>query len=349
MATVTGYSPEEEESTFSRRGRGAGQFQVPGRPEPQNFLQTFLSDPTSIFAGMLGGKQGVSVTGDYDPQAVAQQAIGSKVTGDVESLGSNRVTVGGVGRNIGAGQARVTTSVLPNTQAMLGQTEQRAQQIMQGIGKYGRVGLAGLAALPALGEAKSELEAGRPTGAAAALLPAGLSTAGAMMLGKGGVWGTAAGLGLMALGTVLPGAAAQGAESIRQKVTGEPTKGKEGDFSTQLAMARQTGELGLSQYRNELGVETSNIKDLSKFYSDQSYYDLQRNIPLINQIKNADLVRQQSLLNTQGQINARLGVLATAGSMAQRGQEITGQTVLTAMQTNPYAGATLQAPQIRFG
>ena len=148
-------------------------------------------------------------------------------SGDVEALGGGRVTTGGIGRNLGAGQARVTTSVLPNTQAMLGQTEQRAQQIMQGVGKYGRVGLAGLAALPALGEAKSELEAGRPTGAAAALLPAGLSTAGTMMLGKGGPWGTAAGLGLIALGAVLPGAAAQGAESIRQKLTGEPTKGKE--------------------------------------------------------------------------------------------------------------------------
>jgi hypothetical protein len=240
---------------------------------------------------------------------------------------------------------------LQSGKAAVGQTIQRGQQMLQSnpqIGRYARLGVAGLAAMPALGEAQSELQAGRPTGAAAALLPAGLSTAGAFMLGKGPV-GTAVGLGLMGLGAVLPGAAAQGAESIRQKVTGEPTKGKEGDFSTQMAMAEKMGELGLSQYRTSLGVETSNIKDLSKFYSDQAFYDLQRNIPLINQIKNADLVRQQALLNTQGQINARLGVLATAGSMAQNAQNITGQTVMTAMQTNPYAGATLQAPQIRFG
>ena len=352
MATVTGYSPEDE-GNFTRRGRGAGQFQVPGRPEDtQNFLQRFLSDPGSVFAGAFGGQQGPVITGNYDPELAAQQQQttgGARVTGDVQQTGGGRVTTGGGGRNVGAGQSRVTMGALPNTQAMLGQNTQRAQQIMQGVGKYGRVGLAGLAVLPALGEAKSELEAGRPTGAAAALLPAGLSAAGAAMLGKGGVAGTAVGAGLMALGAILPGAAASGAESVRQKLTGEPTKGKEGDFSTQMAMAKQMGELGLSQYRTELGVETSNIKDLSKFYSDQAYYDLQRNIPLINQIKNADLVRQQSLLNTQGQINARLGVLATAGSMAQRGQEIAGQTVLTAMQTNPYAGATLQAPQIRFG
>jgi hypothetical protein len=270
-------------------------------------------------------------------------------TGDVSIGGRPSTTApGGVGPQAFLDAAMTR---LQSGKAAVGQTIQRGQQMLQSnpqIGRYARLGVAGLAAMPALGEAQSELQAGRPTGAAAALLPAGLSTAGAFMLGKGPV-GTAVGLGLMGLGAVLPGAAAQGAESIRQKVTGEPTKGKEGDFSTQMAMAEKMGELGLSQYRTSLGVETSNIKDLSKFYSDQAFYDLQRNIPLINQIKNADLVRQQALLNTQGQINARLGVLATAGSMAQNAQNITGQTVMTAMQTNPYAGATLQAPQIRFG
>jgi hypothetical protein len=215
----------------------------------------------------------------------------------------------------------------------------------------GRLGMIGGMVAPAF-TAVEEATAGRPTGALGALGggAAGVAAGAAVAKMLPGPYGKIAGALLPALGGMLGApAGAQASESIRQKVTGEPTKGKEGEFSTQMAIAKQMGDLNLSQYRTSLGVETSNIKDLSKYYSDQAYYDLQRNIPLINQIKNADLVRQQALLNTQGQLNARLGVLATAGSMAQRGQDITGQTVLTAMQTNPYAGATLQAPQIRFG
>jgi hypothetical protein len=56
----------------------------------------------------------------------------------------------------------------------------------------------------------------------------------------------------------------QGAEAVRQSVTGKPTKGKEGEFSTQLAMAQQIGELGATQYRNQMGIYTSTQKDLSK-------------------------------------------------------------------------------------
>lgn len=216
------------------------------------------------------------------------------------------------------------------------------------IGGYARGGLALAAALPAAGTAAQEIQEGRPTGALGALAPAGLSVAGAALLGKG-VPGTVAGLGLMGLGALLPGAAASGAESVRQKATGEPTKGKEQEFSTQMAMARQMGELGATQYRDQLGTYTSAIRDLSRDASNQAYLDLQRNLPLINQMKNADLVRQQALINTQGQQYAMLGTVATAGQLATGAQAETGATLRTALTSNPYAGSTLQAPQIRFG
>lgn len=214
-------------------------------------------------------------------------------------------------------------------------------------GAYARGGLAIAGALPAVGTSLEELQAGRPLGAVAALAPAGLSAAGAALIGKGPL-GTVAGLGLMGLGAVLPGTAAKSAESAKRKQTGEPTAGDE-SFSNQLARSRQIGELGTTQYRDNMGVYTSSLKDLTKAQADQEYLNLQRNIPLINQLKNADLVRQQALMNTQNQGYMQQGVLATAGSLALQSNQNVAQLTNTALQTNPYAGAIMQAPQIRFG
>ena len=66
-------------------------------------------------------------------------------------------------------------------------------------------------------------------------------------------------------------------------------------------------------------------------------------------MKNQELVRQQALLASQTQSAAMLGTLATAGALAQGQQRETGAMIRTAMTSNPYAGAVLQAPQIKFG
>ena len=215
----------------------------------------------------------------------------------------------------------------------------------------GRYGLAAGLISPVM-TAAEEAAAGRATGAAGALVGGGAGAA----IGAGvarfipGTLGKVAQAVLPAVGGMLGAPlAASSSESIRQSQTGEPTKGKEGEFSTQLAMSQKAGELGTTQYRNNLGVETSALKDLSKHYSDQAYYDLQRNVPIIEKMKNADLIRQQALMNTQGQIQGRLGVLATGGALAQGAQAETGATLRTALTSNPYAGSTIQAPAIRFG
>jgi hypothetical protein len=241
-----------------------------------------------------------------------------------------------------AGQA---ASAIPS---QIGQQYAQLKQRFPQAGGYGRTALGVAAAVPALGASYQELQEGRPLGAVAALAPAGLSVLGSRLIGKGPI-GTAVGVGLMGLGAVLPGAAAQGAESVRQDVTGKPTKGKEGEFSTQMAMAQQMGELGATQYRTNMGTYTSAMKDLSKFYSDQSYYDLQRNVPIIEKMKNSELTRQQALMNTQGQLQGMLGVLATGGALAQGAQANTAGLIGTALTAAPYAGSVLQAPQIRFG
>ena len=253
----------------------------------------------------------------------------------------------GGGRTLG-GQVR---NARRRAQVAVGRGAQGAQEFLAKYpqaGGYARGGLAIAGAIPAVGESLEELQEGRPLGAVAALAPAGLSAVGAGLIGRG-VPGTIAGLGLMGLGAILPGAAAQGAEATRQSVTGKPTKGKEGEFSTQLAMAQQIGELGATQYRNQMGTYTSALKDLSNHYSNQNYLDFQRHIPLIEKMKNNEVVRQQALMNTQGQLQGMLGVLATGGALARGAQAETGETLRTALTSAPYAGSVLQAPQIRFG
>ena len=239
-----------------------------------------------------------------------------------------------------AGQAR---------EQLAGRLKTGAQGAQEFLGKYAPLVAGAASVIPGVTTALSEVNAGRPAGALGALAPSALSAVGTGLAMIKNPVAQVAGYGLMGLGALLPGAAASGTESVRQKLTGEPTKGKEGEFSTQMAMNKQLAELGTTQYRDNMGVYTSSLKDLSKAYSDQEYLNLQRNLPLINQMKNADLVRQQALMNTQNQGYMQQGVLATAGSLALGAQQNVAQLTNTALQTNPYAGAVLQAPQIRFG
>jgi len=236
-------------------------------------------------------------------------------------------------------------------QKLAGQTLQGAQQLMGDLGAlpFGRIGLVG-GLIPGVTTAMSEAAAGRPVGAGGALAGAavgGLGAAGLARLlpttGRFGIAGKAARAVAPFLGA---GAGAQlgaeGAEYGRQQLTGMPTKGKEQEFASQIAAARTLSDLGLSQFRTQTGIETSAVKDLTKFYSDQAYLDLQRNLPLVNQMKNADLVRQQALLASQGNQLARLSVLGTAGQLAVGGQAQTGETLRTMMTSNPYANAVLR-------
>ena len=231
----------------------------------------------------------------------------------------------------------------------LQQGKQGAQEFLGKYGKYAPAAVGLASVIPGVTTALSEINEGRPTGALGALAPTALSAVGTGLPLVKHPLAQVAGYGLMGLGALLPGAAASGAESVRQKVTGEPTKGKEGEFSTQMAINKQLAELGTTQYRDNMGVYTSSLRDLGKAQADQEYLNLQRNIPLINQMKNADLVRQQALMNTQNQGYMQQGVLATAGSLALQSNQNVAQLTNTALQTNPYASATLQAPQIRFG
>tara|TARA_R110002020_G_scaffold461772_1_gene680855 strand:- start:10034 stop:10990 length:957 start_codon:yes stop_codon:yes gene_type:complete len=239
-----------------------------------------------------------------------------------------------------------------NLQNILGPAGKRAQQVQQAIvNNPGRFGM-GLAALPALGTAVNEVTAGRPVGAVGAVGGAGFGAA----LGLG----TAAllpaplrGVAKAVLPTVgaLVGApsGAQGAEYLKRKVTGEPTKGKEGELTSQLAAIRKIADQDLDIRARMQGQNLAATKDLTQFYMQAELQQLQAMNPTIQKMKNAELVRNQAMANTMAGNYAMLGTVATAGKLATGAQAEAGANLRTALTANPYAGSVMQAPNISFG
>jgi hypothetical protein len=214
----------------------------------------------------------------------------------------------------------------------------------------GGLGLMGGAVAPVL-TAVGEAQAGRPTGALGALGLGGAGVGGGALLARmlPGPYGKIASAVLPVIGGMIAApAGASLAERGKRSLTGDPITGKD-DLKNQLAEQRLMSEQGLDLFGRALGTQTSNIKDLTQFYSNQQYLDMQRMNPLIQKMNNANLVRQQALMATQGQQYAMLGTLATAGKLATGSQAEMGATLRTALQSNPYASANLQAPSVSFG
>jgi hypothetical protein len=355
MATVTGgYSPGEEEETFSRRGRGAGKFQPPGPPAPENFAANYLTNFQNMLSGLLGiggmfGQQGPVITGNYDPelaQAVASgQAPASRVTGDVQNVGSN-VTTGGSGR--GSNRAQVTSGRGGNVAASQGRSQQ--QRGMGGIPGLGRAAFIG-GMVPSVLAGVSELQADRPFGAAAAVGAGAItSAAGAALLKAPHPLAKLAGGALLA-GNLLgvPGAVASGAESGLQSVTGKPTSGKEDKFSTQMAMRGQITQQNLDALQREQAINLQTTKDLTQFMNEAQLQQFKAMAPELEKAKMNDFARYQTAMALQGQIQGKLGVLATAGALAQGQQQGNYLLANTSLQNSPYTQAIMPAPQIRFG
>ena len=214
----------------------------------------------------------------------------------------------------------------------------------------GRAGFAGGMIAPAL-TAVSEAQAGRPTGALGSLGLGATVVGGAALLAKmlPGPYGMIASAVLPAIGGLIAApTGASLAESAKRSLTGDPITGKD-DLKNQLAERGLISKQDLDIYDRTQGIQTSNILNLNQGFADQEYLNMQRMNPLIQKMKNADLVRQQALMASQGQQYAMLGTLATAGKLATGSQAEMGATLRTALQSNPYASANLQAPSVSFG
>lgn len=211
-------------------------------------------------------------------------------------------------------------------------------------GRYAIGGSAVLGAVPGVMTAYEELRQNRPAGAAGALVgagaQAGVSALGTKLLMGGSPLAKAAGLGLLGVGALIPQAAAKGTEYVQSAVRGVPIENEQ-SLINELRKQQALGTGQLDLYGRQLGMDTGALKDLSQFYSDQAYTDAQRMYPLINKFKDAELVRNQSLMASRGNQLARLSLLQTGGALATGGQAETGATVRTMIQSNPYAAATV--------
>ena len=98
-----------------------------------------------------------------------------------------------------------------------------------------------------------------------------------------------------------------------------------------------------------LATQVAAMTDLNKNFQDAEYLQTKRMLPLINQLQNQALVRQQQLNASNAQNYMNMGVVATAGRLAEGAQAQMGETLRTAITSNPYADSVLKAPQISFG
>jgi hypothetical protein len=220
--------------------------------------------------------------------------------------------------------------------------------------------MGGALAVPTALFGVQEMLEGRPLSAAAGTA-GGLVTGGVTAALTGGLRSSKNPL-LKAAGYALPAFAAAtgtGAGDLAEKAKvsgklpfgigkGEPTAGKEGSLSEQIAQTEKVAEAlaGMDARTAQLYIQTQ--QQLARDAADLDFQNTQRMMPLVERAKRNELVRQQALIATMGQNYAMLGTVATAGKLAIGSQEEQGLNLRTALQAAPYANSVLQAPSISF-
>jgi hypothetical protein len=264
--------------------------------------------------------------------------------------------------NYNIGTAPTAQSFAARTRDQMIDTMQGGKKIAKDVIQQGGELLQGLANRPGLGRAAflggmvpgvltaaSEAAAGRAVGAGAALgagaLTSGLGTA---LLKSGSPVAKLAGGALMLGGMAIPGLAASGAESVRQEVTGRPTEGKEGDFQTEVARRRQLAGLDLELSRSQLGMRTDNIVDLTQRLNAVDIEQKKAEYPILAKMKNDELIRSQSMLNSQNNAYMQQMVLGTASNLVLDAQRERGALARQYIASSPY-NVVLAAPNVSIG
>ena len=268
-------------------------------------------------------------------------------------------------RNPGASFSAYGSRQMQNIGNMLGVGGQRGAQAMQQAGAlFPRAGLfqGALAAVPSVLGAVGSAQEGRTLEAAATAgvgIPAALGSA-ALGARIGGLPGAAVGLAGGLLAPVLGQGVGGLLEKKKAEMTGEEIAGEPGSASASRGLRSKERAEALKdaalqaqitqQYGSTyLQPTIQAIQDLRQNDIDMMIQSEKRLDPIVRQRLNDQLIRQQNLINTQGQNYAMLGTVATAGQLATGAQEQAGANLRTALTSNPYAGSVLQAPQIRFG
>lgn len=235
------------------------------------------------------------------------------------------------------------------------------QSMLNSGGLFPRAAMLGGALIPGVGEAMSEMGEGRPAGAAGALAGGGLGAVGAQKLAQAtlgtvakapGVVGLIGKVG-MAAAPVLGGMFGAGvggdvAEYGKRALTGDPITGKT-DLKNTLATQKQVLDFMRTAGQDDMNTYIAGMQQLQRSQIDMEVEAAKRLDPFIQKQLDQALVRQQALINTQGNTYAKLGTIATAGKLATGAQAERGATVRTMLSQNPYANAIISAPSINFG
>ncbi len=157
-------------------------------------------------------------------------------------------------------------------------------------------------------------------------------------------------------GTLIAGLLGQGAgevaENVKAGITGKDPAGKTSRAASRKQLEQDATLIADLQSRfgaAGLAPIVAANKDLLEYSLNKQFENDKRYEPLANRIKNAEMVRQQALMNTQAGNYAMLGTVATAGKLATGAQAETGATMRAMLTSSPYAGSVMQAPNISFG
>ena len=216
-----------------------------------------------------------------------------------------------------------------------------------------RNALLGGALLSAGGAIQSAAE-GRPLEAAANVLTTGAGMVGTAALasrlkGPAALLAYGAGGALSALAGQGVGAAA---ENVKAGITGKDPTGKTSDSATRTKNIKNAQNQAEVQRIIQGGAMNTAIAGINDINNNQLQVDMERmrqQEPIIRRFLDQQMVRQQNLMATQTSNYMQMGAVATAGAMAQAGQKEAGANFRTAIQTNPFANSTIQAPNISFG
>jgi hypothetical protein len=234
----------------------------------------------------------------------------------------------------------------------------------------GGIGAVGAGVSSAINQFQQDQLLGAAAAIPGSMIGGGLTSAAVNVLTKGmpGPLGKIARVVAPVLGAYGGGEAfARGAEGIKNAVSGQQTgnkpetKGTEpplfgpngiplNEAARRYSYETQLMDRDFGYSKQMLGAEIAAQKDLMQHQFQQQLQYSKSLDPLVQSGLDKHLVRSQALLNTQGNIDARLGILATQGALAKGAQAEAGALARTMAGTNPYVQAAVrQSPNIQFG
>jgi hypothetical protein len=122
---------------------------------------------------------------------------------------------------------------------------------------------------------------------------------------------------------------------------------------TETAATRKQREFDRAQNLQDIqqigGAQLALDKELLGYMMTKEVEQAKAMSPIIERAQRAQLTNAQAMLNSQSAAYQQLGRSAMMGRSTIVGQQERGATIRQALASNPYIGATLQAPSISFG